>query len=420
MKKKTLANGLRVLLAPIKGTKTVTVLVLVGTGSKYEKKHLNGISHFLEHLFFKGTKKRPNTKIITSELDGVGGEYNAFTGKEETGYWVKVDASHLELALDIVSDMLLNATFDAKEIEREKGVIVEEINMYQDNPMQFVPELFEELLYGDQPAGWNIAGDAPRIRKMTRKDIVGYNREQYVAKNTVVCVAGNIPAKTGMLVEKYFTPLQEGSHHDKPAVTESQKGAKAAVRFKKTDQAHIMLGVRAYARKHQDRHVLRVLATILGGNMSSRLFISVRERQGLAYYIRAMAESYTDSGYLAVHAGITSAQLEKALATIIKEFQLIRDKKVDAKELKKAKEYIKGKTLINFEGSDDVATYYAEQAVLDGKTVALKDAFKKIDAVTAADIQRVARDIFVNDKLNLYIIGPYKSASQFKKLLHLK
>ena len=419
MKQKTLSNGLRVLLAPLKGTKTVTVLVLVGTGSKYEKKHLNGISHFLEHLFFKGTKKRSNTKIITSELDGVGGAYNAFTGKEETGYWVKVDASHIELALDIVSDMLLNATFDAKEIEREKGVIIEEINMYQDNPMQFVPELFEELLYGDQPAGWNIAGDAPRIRKMTRNDIVGYNKQQYVATNSVVCVAGNMPANTSALVEKYFRKLPKGEHKDKPAVKESQKGAKASVRFKKTDQAHIMLGVRTYERLHADRYVLKVLATILGGNMSSRLFISIRERQGLAYYIRALAESYTDSGFLAVHSGITSSQLEKAIVTIIDEFELIRTEKVEAKELTKAKEYIKGKTLINFEASDEVASYYAEQAVLDGETVAVKDVFHKVDAVTAADILRVAQDIFTNDKLNLSIIGPYKSAAPFKKLLKL-
>lgn len=419
MKKKTLANGLRVLLAPIKGTKTITVLVLVGTGSKYEIKRLNGISHFLEHLFFKGTKKRPNTKIITSELDGVGGAYNAFTGKEETGYWVKVDASHMELALDIVSDMLLNATFDAKEIEREKGVIVEEINMYQDNPMQFIPELFEELIYGDQPAGWNIAGDAPRIRKMTRKDIVGYNKEQYVGKNTVVCVSGNIPAKTGVLVEKYFKGLPAGNFKDKLPVKESQSKPQVSVRFKKTDQGHIMLGVRAYDRNHKDRYALKLLATILGGNMSSRLFLAVRERQGLAYYIRAMAEGYTDSGFLAVHAGITSSQLEKALKTIISEFKKIRDNKVDAKELKKAKEYIKGKTLISLEASDEVATYYAEQAVLDGKTVEIKEVFKKVDAVTSADIQRVAKDIFTNDKLNLSIIGPYKSAASFKKLLKL-
>lgn len=417
MKKKTLSNGLRVITAPIKGTKTVTVLVLVGTGSKYESKKLNGISHFLEHLFFKGTTKRPTTKALTEELDRVGASYNAFTGKEYTGYWVKVDSSHTKLALDIVSDMLINSKFEADEIEREKGVVIEEMMMYHDNPMQFVPELFEDLLYGDQPAGWDILGTTATIRAMKRGDIVGYKNDHYSGKNVVVCVAGNMKGNTGDLVEKYFKSLDSGEHKGKSAVKESQSKPGTLVRFKKTDQAHIMLGVRTYDRSHKDQVVLKILSVILGGNMSSRLMISIREKLGIAYYISASAEKYTDSGYLAAHAGITASKLEVAVKQIINEFAKIRDEKVDAKELKKAKEFIKGKTLISYEASDAVASFYAERAVLDGKTTEVSKLFKEIDAVTAADVQRVAKDIFTNDKLNLAIIGPYKSANEFKKLL---
>jgi predicted Zn-dependent peptidase len=416
----TLKNGLRVQLIPLKGTRTVTVLVLFGTGSKYETKKINGLSHFLEHLFFKGTKKRPTTKLLTEELDKVGAVYNAFTGKEETGYWIKMDASHLELALDITSDMLLNALFDAKEIEREKGVIIEEINMYRDLPISYVPEIFEELIYGNTPAGWDIAGEPNLIKKMTKKQILEYRERQYVASNAVVTIAGNINPKTaGKLVEKYYKKFKAGTADGKKEVTEVQKKPQVKIKYKKTDQTHIVLGCRAYKRTHKDRYTLEVLATILGGNMSSRLFINVRERLGIAYYIRAGVEDYTDHGYLAVAGGIQKRSTEIAIKTILKELRDLKNKRVSVKELSKAKEYLKGKTQIALEASHAVANYWAEQEILDNKTTSVQNLFKNIDKVTPADIQRVAKVVFKNDKLNLAMIGDEKSESKFEKILKI-
>src|SRR3989338_117045 len=416
--KTVLKNGIRLLLVPVSGTRTVTVLVLFGTGSKYETRRVNGISHFLEHLFFKGTKKRPTTKILSEELDSVGAMYNAFTGKEVTGYWVKVDATHLRLALDVVSDMLLNPLFIKEEIEREKGVVIEEINMYRDTPMEFVGDLFEELIYGDQPAGWAIAGTPDIVRNLTRDDILSYRGKQYVGSNAVICIAGNITrAQVRPLVSKYFGPLPSGKPEGKSPVSEHQSDPRIKLFTKQTDQTHFVLGVRAFHREHKDRFALSLLTTILGGNMSSRLFISIRERQGLAYYICASSELYTDSGYLSVHAGVKNDSAEQAVRSIIKECKSLREKAVGAKELSKAKEYIKGKTQIHLESSDAVASFWGEQEVVDRKTETVEEIMKAYSKVTVRDIKRVANIIFRNDRLNLAIIGPISKSGGLQKIL---
>jgi len=419
-KKITFKNGLRVITVPSKNSRAVTVLVLVGTGSKYERKEINGISHFLEHMFFKGTEKRPSTLKIAETLDRVGGMYNAFTSKELTGYWAKTSIKHLDLALDWVSDILLNSKFEAKEMEREKRVIAEEINMYLDTPMSYIQDLWEKLLYGSQPAGWMIAGEKEVVAALSRIQLLNYFKNHYLAKNTIICVSGNINSKIiEKKVRKYFKKIKTGSPGEKLRVTEKQDRPQNLVFFKETDQTHFCLGVRSYNLFHPKRYALTVLSTILGGNMSSRLFISVRERAGLCYYIRTFPESNPDTGSLVTQSGVEHKNMEKAIGLILKQYKSLKNKKVSKDELRKAKDYLKGNLILSLESSDSQASFYAGQEMLEGKILTLKEKLKKIDEVTAKDLQLAAQDIFQPQKLNLALIGPFKEKNKFKKLLKI-
>lgn len=405
----------------MKSTQTVTVLVLVGTGSRYETKEINGISHFLEHMMFKGTVKRPNTTDIGRELDSIGAEYNAFTHKEYTGYYAKASSEKFNLITDVVSDIFLNSKLDAEEIEREKGVIIEEINMYLDSPSRYVGDLFEKLLYGDQPSGWNIAGEKEIIRKLVRNDFVDYFNSHYVAKDIIIAVAGNVDKERvrDELVPKFFKNARIGEKLDRLPVKESQEKPEVLLHNKQTDQTHFILGSRAYDMFSPKLAAVQVLAVILGGSMSSRLFISVRERQGLGYYISSGAETYTDHGYFATQAGINNSQVDKAITTILEEYKAVKENLVPEDEIKKAKEFIKGKLVIGLEQSDDLAAFYANQWLLKNETLTPEEKLSKIMAVTAKDIQEVAKDIFQPEKLNLALIGPFEDKEKFVKLLEV-
>ncbi len=415
----TFKNGLRLVTVPMKNTQAVTVLVLVGTGSKYETKKINGISHFLEHMMFKGTKKRPDTLAISLDLDKVGGSYNAFTGQERTGYWAKVGSKHLDLALDWVSDIFLNSKLDSEEIEKEKGVIIEEINMYLDSPREYIEEIWLSLLYGNQPAGWFVAGEKENIKKFNRNQFLSYLKNHYTAKNTVIVVAGNIGNNLSLKVKNYFSGVRNIKPRKKQKVKERQNKPNVLIHYKKTDQTHFALGVRTHSLFHKDNYVLDVLSTILGSGMSSRLWISIREREGLGYYIYTDNNADTDTGYLATWAGIDNKRVDKAINIILKEYKKIINEKVNEKELRKAKDYIKGKATLKMELSDVQAGFYAGQELLENKILTLEEKFAKIEAVTAKDIQRVAKDIFKPQKLNLALIGPFRDKKKFERLLKI-
>jgi len=419
--KKLLPSGLRIVTIPQKNTNAVTFLVLVGTGSKFETKDVSGISHFLEHMFFKGTQKRPNTIDIAETLDRVGGEYNAFTSKEVTGYWAKVDSKHQDVALDWISDIFLNSKLDATELEREKGVIIEEMNMYLDTPTSYIGDLWDNVLYGDQPAGWKVIGEKENIIKMNRDKIVDYFKTHYSAKNTIVCVAGNISGKaTQEKIKEAFEKVNDIEPRKKVAIKEVQTKPESLVYFKETDQTHLCLGVRGYNIFHPDRYALGLLATILGGNMSSRLFISVRERQGLAYYIKTFSDVGSDAGSFLTQAGIDHKNIEKVIGLVLSEYQALKDNLISEDELQKAKDYTKGNMSLSLESSDSQAFFHAEQELIKNEILSLDQIFEKIDQVTVNDIKRVAGDIFKKDKLNLAVIGPFKDKEQFDKLLELK
>jgi predicted Zn-dependent peptidase len=416
--KKVLKNGLRVITIPMKDNPTATVLVLVEAGSKYETKKVNGISHFLEHMCFKGTIKRPKAIDISKELDALGSQYNAFTAQEYTGYYAKSDARHFRQIFDVVSDIYLNSTFPEAEMQKEKGVIIEEINMYEDLPNRHVQDLMMELLYGDTPAGWNIAGPKRNILAMQRADFVTYKKAHYLPEATVLVVSGAVTEKEVMKeVNKIFGKIPRGKKIGKLKVKEKQNRPAALINFKKTDQAHFVLGVRSYGLFGKKNAVLSVLGGLLGGGMSSRLFQKLREEMGVGYYVRAYNDAFTDHGFFQISAGVDNKRIEEVLEAVIGECNKLKKEKVNEAELNKVKEYLIGNMKLTLESSDDIANFYGGQELLKRELKNAEDKAKEVRKVSAKEVQFLAKDIFKNNKLNLALIGPFKNKAKFLKIL---
>ena len=417
----TLSNGLRIVFAPMPETATATVLVMTGTGSRYENEQENGLAHFLEHMFFKGTKKRRGARKISEELDGVGAMYNAFTAKERTAYHAKVSSQYLDTALDVIFDVYLNSTLPAKEITKERGAIIQEIDMYEDMPMRTVDHVFDALIFGsDHPLGRTILGPKENIRTFTRKNFDTYLKRNYTPANTVVCVAGNFSQKKVLTkIKRDFARIKHTVPPEYMGYVSEQLAPRIAIKEKKTDQTQLMLGVPAYPYQHKDEYGLAVLATILGGGMSSRLFTEVREKRGLAYSVHASVDKYPDTGYFVVQAGVEHGKLEKTIETILAEFKKIKRASIPAGELNKAKSYMKGTMTLALETSDHVAEHAATSIINLGRIRPLEEVIKGIEKVSAQDIQRIAKDLFQAHQLNLAIIGPHLNKYHFKSLLKI-
>ena len=413
-------SGLRLITIPMPATKTATVFVLVGIGSKYETKEINGISHFLEHMMFKGTTKRPGTMYIAKELDAIGAEYNAFTSKEWTGYYAKASAQKLDTTMDVIFDIFLNSKLSEEEIAIEKGVIVEEINMYRDLPQRYVNDLFERLLYGDQPAGWEIAGEKEIVTALKRDQFVDYFNSHYVAENTIVAIAGDVkPEEVTEKVGNYFENIRHGKSIGKPAVKEEQDKPNMDIHYKATDQTHFILGFRSFNMFDDKKYALSVLAKILGGGMSSRLFYEVRERRGLAYYVRAGIEPFTDSGYFAISAGVNNGKALDAIKVILDEANKIKINGVTAAELQQAKDNADGSMALGLEHSDSVAMNYADSVLFHNKVLTPEEELDKIKRVTLEEVHNVAKEIFESKKMNFALIGPFKDKEPFEKILKI-
>ncbi|MEY2672121.1 MAG: hypothetical protein RL687_545 [Candidatus Parcubacteria bacterium] len=417
-KKKILKNGLRVVTVPMKDNPTVTVLVLVGTGSDYETKDINGISHFLEHMCFKGTVKRPTAQSISHELDALGSQYNAFTDHEMTGYYAKADSKKFKQIFDVVSDIYLNSTFPETEMEKEKGVIVEEINMYEDMPQSHVQDMFQEALYGDQPAGWNIAGPKENIKKMTRNDFVKYKNAHYVAGSTVIVVAGNVTEKeVNEQVKKYFGDISSSVKGKKKKTIDRQTEPVVLMKHKSTDQTHFVLGMRTFDMFDSRNPILSVISGILGAGMSSRLFIKLREDMGVAYYVRSYNHTSLDHGVFQVSAGVNNSRTKEVVSEILKECAKLKTELVSDLELKKVKSFLSGNMKMSLEATDDIASYYGTQELMKGDMKTIEERIKLIEKVTSADIKKTAQKIFVNKNLTLAIIGPDKDSDSYKNIL---
>lgn len=421
-----LPNGLRVFAIPMPSFESATVLVMVSAGSRYESNHNNGISHFLEHMAFKGTKKRPKAIEISTLIDGIGGECNAFTGKETTGYYIKSKADHITLSMDILSDMLQNSLFRESEIDKERGVILEEINLYEDTPVRKIGDVYERLLYGDTPMGWDIAGQKEVIKKIKKQDFLSYLAGLYSAHNITVVVAGGIDStKTLGLVDKYFGRMKRFDTKRYAKIIEAQTKPSVLVKHKKTEQVHLALGVRTVSLSHKDRYALAVLSAILGGGMSSRLFHEVREKRGLAYYVRSSSDHYQDCGSLVTFSGVDPKRVEEAIKVMIDVYQKIAHPKskgdghISKEELKKAKEFIKGHLVLELEDSRAVASFYAVQELLEKSIDNVEEILAKIEKVTLEEVQEVGKKYFTNANLNLAVIGDFPDGQRFEKLLEL-
>src|SRR4051794_13245321 len=415
--RQTLPNGLRLLTAPAPQAQSVSCFVMLAAGSRYETRESSGIAHFAEHMFFKGTERRPTARDIAGEVDAIGGEFNAFTSKEYTGYYVKCAAEHRDVALDVLVDMLRNSKFDSAEIDREKGVIIEEMNMYFDTPRDFIDGVYEELVYGDHPLGWDIIGRKETVQNATRETFTGYLDKWYKPSRMVVGVGGRLGDGLVDRVEELLGGLEDspsGAPLPAPALV---NGARVRVHTKASDQAHIILGVRSRPIVDPDRYVLMVLSTVLGGGMSSRLFTEVRERRGLAYYVFATNHSYTDAGSLYSQAGVDINRIEDAVTTIVGELKRIADESVPSDELEKARSFSKGRFVLSLETPQGTIMFGLRREVLEGQAIEPSEVLAALEAVTADDVQRVARDLIDERKLRLALIGPFDDAERFDRLL---
>jgi predicted Zn-dependent peptidase len=416
--RRTLDNGLRVLTAPLEHAQSVACFVMLAAGSRYERAENRGIAHFAEHMFFKGTERRPTSRDLTTIVDGIGGEFNAFTSKEYTGYYVRCAGDDRDVAIDVLLDMLRHSKFDAEEIEREKGVILEEMNMYVDTPRDHIGTVYETLMFGDNPLGWETLGTKETIRSATRETFVDYIDEWYTPERMVVGVSGKVgDGLVPMLGELLGDMSTNGSKRPAPADLDASPGPRVSVHTKDADQAHLILGVPSYPIDHPDRYALQLLSAVLGGGMSSRLFLEVRERRGLAYYVHGINHSYTDAGSLFAQAGVDIKRIDEAIKVIVGEFQRMADERVSDEEFEKTRSMVKGRFVLRTENPQGLIMYGLNREVLEGKVLEPEELLAKIDEVTAEDVQRVAQDLIAGDKLRLAVIGPFDDEARFLSAL---
>jgi len=415
----TLPNGLRVILIDTKAFPTLTTLLLVGAGSRYENSKNNGIAHFFEHMAFKGSKKYPDTFVISSTIEGLGGIFNAFTGKDHTGYWIKSTNEHFETVVDVLSDMVLNSFLRPEEIEKEKGVIVEEINLYEDTPSRRVGELYEGLIYQNSPLGFDIAGSKETVRSFNRDTFVNYMQDLYFPENALLVVAGGLSRiqNSKFRIKNYLGIIEEKFKDwrgKKTAKFEKFKGSQSKpnilVKYKKTEQAHFCLGFPTFSFFNPKKYALSILSTILGGGMSSRLFIEVREKRGLCYYISTGRELYHDVGNIVTQAGIVNnlEKIREAITITLSEHDKVIKGQIAKKEITKAKELLKGRLLLSMEDSFNVASFFGTKNLLEGKIESPLELIKKIEKVTDDEIIALAYELFQRDKLNFALIGPFE------------
>jgi predicted Zn-dependent peptidase len=416
--KTVLANGLRVLTSPLPHTRSVSVSLFVGAGSRYEEDSVAGISHFVEHMLFKGTDRRRSPREISEAIEGVGGVMNAATDKELTVYWAKVPVDHFSVALDVLLDQLLHSRIDPIELERERKVVIEEIAMVEDNPGEIAGLLFESLMWPEQALGRDIAGSRESVEGISRASMLDYLASQYVPENTVLAVAGNLtPDRVVGEVVEQTADWRSGPFRAWQPAADGQTKWRVGVRSKRTEQAQIVLGYPAYSAFHPDRYTLDVLNTILGEGMSSRLFLEIREMRSLAYDVHSGVSHYADTGAFVLSAAVDPKKADECIRAIRGELDRVRTQLVPHAELVKAKEYIKGRMLLRMEDSRAVSSWTGGQELLRRHIRTVDEVVAAVDAVTAEDIHRVAQDVIRDDRANLAVVGPYRSQERFERLL---
>jgi predicted Zn-dependent peptidase len=412
-----LPNGLRIIAEEMPHTHSASMGVFTKVGSRYEPARLSGVSHFLEHMFFKGTASR-NAKQISEAIEGIGGVLNAYTSYDSTCYYAKVADIHFDRAVDTISDMLLNSLFDAKEIEKERRVIIEEINMSLDSPGDWVHQLLDETMWGDQPLGRDIAGTAETVGGISRDDLIGYKDLHYTYPNTVVSIAGNMP--TAVMIDTWTKALgsyRGGTPFFPEPTQRPMRDPHVRLLNKSTEQANFCIGLPAISYNDPDRRPLQVLNSVLGSGMSSRLFQEIREERGLAYSVYSYVAEFNDAGKWVIYGGVELGKLQDAIAACLHELRKLRDEGITAEELQRVKEQVKGGVLIGLEDTWSVASRNGAHILRYDSVVPVEQVVAEIEAVTQDDVLRVAERLITPDALYLAVIGPYDHEQSFRDLL---
>lgn len=416
--KTVLDNGLRVLSSELPHTRSVSISLFVGAGSRYEDDSIAGISHFLEHMLFKGTDRRRTPREIAEAIEGVGGVMNAATDKELTVYWAKVPVDHFSDAADVLLDQLLCSRIDPIELERERKVVIEELAMVEDSPGEIAGLLLDNLMWPEQALGRDIAGSPASVEGISRDAMLSYLGAQYVPENTVVSIAGNLSHDQVVAeVQRHTGKWQRSPYGSWQPARDGQVAPRIALRPKKTEQAQLLIGYPAYSAFHPDRYILDVMNTILGEGMSSRLFLEIREIRSLAYDVHSSAAHYLDTGAFVVGAAVDPRKADECIRAIRGELDHLRTAPVPDAELLKAKEYIKGRILLRMEDSRAVSSWIGGQELLRGEIRSVDEIVAAIEAVTTEEIQRVANDVLRDDRANLAVVGPYRKESRFERLI---
>ena len=417
--KTTLDNGLRVITVTMPHTRSVSICIFTGVGSRYETEAEAGVSHFIEHLLFKGTPKRETARAISEAIEGVGGILNGGTDKELTTYWCKVAQPHFGLALDVLADMLLHSKFDPQDIEKERQVIIEEINMSKDSPAQRVDMLIDGLLWPKHPLGRDTAGSKESVATITRDMMLDYRQGQYLPNNTVVTIAGNIQHQQMVTAVSQalgnWTNQRERSAY---SAYKEQPAQRLHVETKDTEQAHLCLALPGLSLFHPKRFTLDLLNVILGGGMGSRLFTEIRDKLGLAYSIHSYVEHFLDSGSVTVSAGVEPKNLVTVIKAILEQLSLLRET-VPESELSKAKELSKGRLLLGMEDSRNVAGWVGGQEILTERILSVDQVVSIIDAITADELKQLARELLVGSQLRLAVVGRVAEDKSLEELLKL-
>lgn len=416
-----LKNGLRVVTVPLPSLESATVTIWVGTGSRYETPRISGISHFLEHMVFKGSKSRPSAQEIAQAVDAIGGEFNAGTSKHWTNFYIKARAEKLTTAFDVLSDMVLNPILRQEDIDREKGVIIEEINMYEDTPMHRIWDIFENLIFKGNPLSRDIIGNKKSVTAIKKNDFVLYRNKHYYPQNLIITVAGGAKESQVLdLSQKYFAGLAKSKRQTSfKEFSPKQKSSRVLLHAKPKEQAHFILGFTGFGMGSRDRFNEAVLAALMGQGMSSRLFTEVREKRGLAYAVKTSLDRYQETGAFATYAGVDPKRVDEAIkVTLAEHYDLVNGKKpITETELTKAKEYIKGHLALSLEDTKSINMFFGLRELTLGEIETPDEVFAGIDKVTADQVLKTAKKVFVPERLNLAVIGPYNKQERFEKLV---
>jgi predicted Zn-dependent peptidase len=417
--KTTLPNGLRVLTSEMPHTRSVCIAIFVGVGSRYESEAEAGTSHFIEHLLFRGTRKRPLSKDISEAIEGVGGLLNGGTDKQLTYYWCKVTHEHFAEAAEVLTDMLRNSLFRPDDIEKERQVIIEEIHMCKDSPAQQVSLLIDNLLWPQHPLGRDIAGTEESVNGLGREQLLNYMEAKYTPRNTLITVAGDVTHEAVLAI---ISKLLDGWTSTAPACAflpyAENKGLRLQVEKRDTEQAHLCLALPGIALSHPQRFHLDLLNVILGEGMSSRLFAEIRDKMGLAYNIGSYVDHYLDSGALTVAASVDPENLSLALSAILEQLEMLKGD-IPPAEMHKAREISKGRLLLRMEDSHNVAGWLGGQEILTGKILTLDDVLEIIDSITVAQLQAVAEQLIQSSKARLAVVGPVQELKPLQQILKL-